>query len=105
MSDLCHDLVGTEPRKRKAEELPEEQRALIERTGYAGVLGGGGDGWLACGVVPPVAWPLVLQTGAHAVWHAGAILAAQRLVSCRKAVLGPSPGCPFPTGAQGCGRR
>lgn len=36
MSDLCHDLVGTEPRKRKAEELPEEQRALIDRTGCGG---------------------------------------------------------------------
>lgn len=55
MSDLCHDLVGTEPRKRKAEELPEEQRALIERTGCAGAMGGGGDRWPACGAVLPVA--------------------------------------------------
>lgn len=35
MADLCHDLVGVEPRKRKAEDLPEEQRALVERTGCA----------------------------------------------------------------------
>ena len=33
LADLCHDLVGTEVKKRKAEELPEEQRRLIERTG------------------------------------------------------------------------
>lgn len=44
MSDLCHDLVGTEPRKRKAEELPEEQRALIDRTGWVLAAGGRGAG-------------------------------------------------------------
>ncbi|KAI3435711.1 hypothetical protein D9Q98_001769 [Chlorella vulgaris] len=35
MSDLCADLVGLQPRKRRAEELPQEQRALIDRTGAA----------------------------------------------------------------------
>ena len=33
LADLCHDLVGTEVKKRKAEEVPQEQRNLIERTG------------------------------------------------------------------------
>jgi hypothetical protein len=42
LADLCHDLVGTEVKKRKAEELPEEQRRLIERTGC--VSGGGRAG-------------------------------------------------------------
>lgn len=48
MSDLCHDLVGTEPRKRKAEELPEEQRALIDRTGWVLAAGGRGAGGQGC---------------------------------------------------------
>ncbi|KAL4458304.1 hypothetical protein ABPG75_013169 [Micractinium tetrahymenae] len=35
MADLCADLVGEQQRKRKAEVLADERRALIERTGAA----------------------------------------------------------------------
>lgn len=53
MGDLCHDLVGLEPRKRRAEEVPEEHRALLDRTAAACVCAGGkGGGLLGAGRAP-----------------------------------------------------
>jgi hypothetical protein len=46
MADLCPDLVATAAqRKRGAQDLPVEQRALIDRTGWALGGKGGGGGW------------------------------------------------------------